>query len=185
MKNKTSSIAIAILSLSSFACNKASSETTENNALSAKAHAASQGADKVTTCVGTEPFWGLKIARDKIYFEDAGAEKKMTIANNGAKAAMGSLVEYISLYQGRTLENESQFLNIGSGKDISIKDLAITIKNILGYEGSIKFDTSKPDGTPRKLMDVSKINSLGWNSKIDLEQGIGFAYNDFLKREIQ
>ena len=112
MKNKTSSIAIAILSLSSFASNKASSETTENNALSAKAHAASQGADKVTTCVGTEPFWGLKIARDKIYFEDAGAEKKMTIANNGAKAAMGSLVEYISLYQGRTLENESQFLNV-------------------------------------------------------------------------
>ena len=81
--------------------------------------------------------------------------------------------------------NESQFLNIGSGKDISIKDLAITIKNILGYEGSIKFDTSKPDGTPRKLMDVSKINALGWNSKIDLVQGIGLAYNDFLKREIQ
>jgi GDP-L-fucose synthase len=81
--------------------------------------------------------------------------------------------------------NESQFLNIGSGKDISIKELAITIKNILGYEGSIKFDTSKPDGTPRKLMDVSKINSLGWNSKIELTQGISLAYNDFLKREIQ
>ncbi len=81
--------------------------------------------------------------------------------------------------------NESQFLNIGSGKDISIKDLAITIKNILNYEGSIKFDTSKPDGTPRKLMDVSKINALGWKQKIDLEQGIGFAYNDFLKREIR
>lgn len=81
--------------------------------------------------------------------------------------------------------NESQFLNIGSGKDISIKDLAITIKNILNYEGSIKFDTSKPDGTPRKLMDVSIINALGWKQKIDLEQGIGFAYNDFLKREIR
>lgn len=81
--------------------------------------------------------------------------------------------------------NESQFLNIGSGKDISIKDLAITIKNILNFDGSIKFDTSKPDGTPRKLMDVSKINALGWNSKIDLAQGIGLAYNDFLKREIK
>lgn len=81
--------------------------------------------------------------------------------------------------------NDKQFLNIGSGKDISIKDLAITIKNILGYEGSIKFDTSKPDGTPRKLMDVSKINSLGWKQKINLEQGIEMAYNDFLKREIQ
>jgi GDP-L-fucose synthase len=81
--------------------------------------------------------------------------------------------------------DDKQFLNIGSGKDISIKELAITIKNILGYEGEIKFDTSKPDGTPRKLMDVSKINALGWQQKIDLTQGIGFAYNDFLKREIQ
>jgi GDP-L-fucose synthase len=81
--------------------------------------------------------------------------------------------------------NDQQFLNIGSGKDISIKDLAITIKNILGYEGSIIFDTSKPDGTPRKLMDVTKINALGWKQKIDLIQGIALAYNDFLKREIQ
>jgi GDP-L-fucose synthase len=79
--------------------------------------------------------------------------------------------------------NDKQFLNIGSGTDISIKDLAITIKNILKYDGSIKFDTSKPDGTPRKLMDVSKINSLGWKSKIDLEQGISIAYNDFLKKD--
>ena len=77
--------------------------------------------------------------------------------------------------------NESQFLNIGSGTDISIKDLAVLIKNILEYEGLIKFDISKPDGTPRKLMDVTKINSLGWKSKIPLEQGIRLAYNDFLK----
>jgi GDP-L-fucose synthase len=81
--------------------------------------------------------------------------------------------------------DDKQFLNIGSGKDISIKELAITIKNILGYEGEIKFDTSKPDGTPRKLMDVSKINALGWKQKIDLTQGISLAYNDFLNREIQ
>ncbi len=79
--------------------------------------------------------------------------------------------------------NDKQFLNIGSGTDISIKDLAIKIKNILKYEGSIKFDTSKPDGTPRKLMDVSKINAIGWKSKIDLEQGISIAYNDFLKKD--
>lgn len=78
--------------------------------------------------------------------------------------------------------NEKQFLNIGSGNDISIKDLAYTIKNILKYEGTIEFDTSKPDGTPRKLMDVSKINSLGWKPKIPLEQGIGLAYHDYLKK---
>ncbi|MFZ4797163.1 MAG: GDP-L-fucose synthase family protein [Bacteroidia bacterium] len=78
--------------------------------------------------------------------------------------------------------NESQFLNIGSGNDISIKDLAYTIKNILKYEGTIEFDTSKPDGTPRKLMDVSKVNALGWKPKIELEQGISLAYQDYLKK---
>ena len=78
--------------------------------------------------------------------------------------------------------NELQFLNIGSGIDISIKDLAYTIKNILKYDGKIEFDTSKPDGTPRKLMDVSKINSLGWKPKIELEQGISLAYQDYLKK---
>jgi GDP-L-fucose synthase len=80
--------------------------------------------------------------------------------------------------------NESQFLNIGSGKDISIKELAITIKKIVEYKGEINFDTTKPDGTPRKLMDVSKINNLGWKPKIGLEQGINIAYNDFLNNVI-
>lgn len=78
--------------------------------------------------------------------------------------------------------NESQFLNIGSGHDISIKELALTIKNILKYDGEIVFDHTKPDGTPRKLMDVSKINALGWIPKINLEQGISLAYHDFLKK---
>ncbi|MES2728138.1 MAG: GDP-L-fucose synthase [Bacteroidota bacterium] len=81
--------------------------------------------------------------------------------------------------------NEAQFLNIGSGTDISIKELALTIKNIIGYQGDIHFDTTKPDGTPRKLMDVDKINALGWKATTNLEKGIALAYNDFLKKHIE
>lgn len=75
-----------------------------------------------------------------------------------------------------------QFVNIGVGEDLSIKDLAYLIKEIVGYEGDITFDISKPDGTPRKLMDVSKLHSLGWKHKISLREGIKLAYEDFKKK---
>lgn len=75
------------------------------------------------------------------------------------------------------------FINIGSGKDISIRDLAVLIKDIVGYRGNVSFDESKPDGTPRKLMDVTKLSELGWQYTIDLEQGIKNAYEDFLRNQ--
>ncbi len=78
--------------------------------------------------------------------------------------------------------NESEFLNIGTGKDLSIKDLAGLVKKIVDYEGNITFNTSKPDGTPRKLMDVSKLHELGWKHKIELEEGIELAYKDYLQK---
>jgi len=78
--------------------------------------------------------------------------------------------------------DEAGLVNIGTGKDLSIKDLALLIKKIIGYEGGIKFDTSKPDGTPRKLMDVTKLHSKGWHHKIELEDGIKLAYRDFLNK---
>lgn len=74
------------------------------------------------------------------------------------------------------------WLNIGVGHDISIKDLALLVKEIVGFEGELIFDTSKPDGTPRKLMDVSKINNLGWKAKISLEEGIKAVYDEYSKR---
>lgn len=77
--------------------------------------------------------------------------------------------------------NEKQFVNVGYGEDISIKDLTELVKKVVGYEGEIKFDTSKPDGTPRKLMDASKLRSMGWKPSITLEEGIKLAYADFLK----
>ena len=72
--------------------------------------------------------------------------------------------------------DENQFLNIGTGEDISISDLANIIKNIVGYSGELKFNKDKPDGTPRKLLDVSKINSLGWKAKTSLKVGIEKTY---------
>lgn len=72
--------------------------------------------------------------------------------------------------------NESGLVNIGVGEDISIKDLALLIKKIVGYQGELKFDSSKPDGTPRKLMDVSKLHAFGWKHKINLEEGIRSVY---------
>jgi GDP-L-fucose synthase len=76
--------------------------------------------------------------------------------------------------------NEKQFLNIGSGSDLSIKELALLVKKVIGFEGELKFNTDKPDGTPRKLMDITKIKSLGWAPSIALEEGISLAYSDFL-----
>ena len=74
--------------------------------------------------------------------------------------------------------NESGLVNIGVGEDISIFDLAKLVKKIVGFEGEIQLDTSKPDGTPRKLMDVSKLNSLGWKASISLEKGIKMVYEE-------
>jgi GDP-L-fucose synthase len=77
--------------------------------------------------------------------------------------------------------NEPGLINIGVGQDISIAELATLVKDIIGYQGSIAFDTSKPDGTPRKLLDVSKLHGLGWKASISLKRGIESVYtNDFL-----
>ncbi|WP_183579070.1 GDP-L-fucose synthase family protein [Mucilaginibacter sp. X5P1] len=77
--------------------------------------------------------------------------------------------------------NEAGHINIGTGEDLSIKDLAYLVKATIGYTGEINFDTSKPDGTPRKLMDVSKLLSKGWKYSTTLPEGIELAYQDFLK----
>jgi len=75
--------------------------------------------------------------------------------------------------------DEPGFINIGTGVDLEIGELALLIKKIVGYEGEIKNDLSKPDGTPRKLMDVTKLNNLGWKASISLEDGIRKVYEEF------
>ncbi|WP_435354449.1 GDP-L-fucose synthase [Emticicia sp. SJ17W-69] len=81
------------------------------------------------------------------------------------------------------MENYSDagFINIGTGVDVTIKELAELVRDTVGFEGELVWDSTKPDGTPRKLMDVSKLHDLGWKHTINLEQGITLAYQDFLK----
>lgn len=79
--------------------------------------------------------------------------------------------------------SEEQFINVGFGTDLTIKELAQLVRRVVGFEGEIVWDTSKPDGTPRKLMDSSRIFALGWKPKIDLETGVRGAYADFLRLE--
>lgn len=80
------------------------------------------------------------------------------------------------------LENydDKQFLNIGTGEDISIKELAIMVKDLVGYEGELVFDSTKPDGMPKKLLDVSKLHDAGWHHKINFEEGLKRTYDWYL-----
>jgi GDP-L-fucose synthase len=77
--------------------------------------------------------------------------------------------------------DDPEIINVGSGKDDSIAQLALIIQNITGYKGDLRFDTTRPDGTMRKMLDVEKINNLGWQPSISLEEGIRKTYEDFAK----
>ena len=74
----------------------------------------------------------------------------------------------------------SQFINIGSGEDITIAEFAQMLAKIIGFRGKIVYDTSKPDGTPRKLLDISRLSAMGWKAKVSLQEGLAKAYTDFL-----
>ncbi|MEM6838377.1 MAG: GDP-L-fucose synthase [Cyanobacteria bacterium P01_C01_bin.120] len=76
--------------------------------------------------------------------------------------------------------DRSEFINVGTGEEISIKDLALTIKSVVGFDGELAFDTSKPNGTPRKLMDVSRLKDLGWQAQTDLKTGLEKTYAWYL-----
>lgn len=104
--------------------------------------------------------------REFLYVDDLAEAILFTLRNINA----------ISLPEG--------FLNVGTGRDLSIKELAEMMKDIISYKGEIKWDSTKPDGTPRKLLDVSLINSLGWKHKTDLETGIRKTYNWFKDNKI-
>ena len=79
----------------------------------------------------------------------------------------------------------NETVNLGTGKELSIKELAELVKKVVGFKGNITFDTTKPDGTPRKLLDVSKLEKLGWKYKTELEDGIKLAYEDFLNNDMR
>ena len=73
-------------------------------------------------------------------------------------------------------------INVGFGADVTIAQLATTVGATVGYQGKIEFDSTKPDGTPRKWMDSGRLNRLGWKAQVDLEAGLALAYQDFLRQ---
>lgn len=124
-------------------------------ALIRKFHEAKAGGALTVTCWGTgQPL------REFLYADDL------------ARACVFLMEHY----------SEEQFINVGFGSDVSVRELAETVKRIVGFDGEIAWDASKPDGTPRKLMDSSRLFALGWRPQVDLETGIGLAYEDFLSR---
>jgi len=79
--------------------------------------------------------------------------------------------------------DELQFLNVGTGTDLPIRDLASLVADAVGFRGTLNWDTSKPDGTPRKLLDVGRLKALGWSAMISLEEGLQATVNDFVQRQ--
>ena len=84
--------------------------------------------------------------------------------------------------ENKDAKDIGEFINIGSGYDMPISEIVELIKETVGYKGKLVYDTTKPDGTMLKLMDVSRINALGWKAKTNLKEGLQIAYMDFLKK---
>lgn len=116
-------------------------------------------------------FYDAKIKNEVVQLWGDGTAKREFLHVDDLAEAVNFLIDNY---------DSDEAINIGTGKDISILELANLISEIVGYEGSIKWDTSKPNGTPRKLLDTSKINSLGWSPKISLTEGIVTTYEWFL-----
>lgn len=123
-------------------------------ALIRKAHEAKQKNESTLTV------WGTGTPRREFLYVDDLAEACVFLMETG--------------YDG-------ELLNVGTGHDVTIRELAETVKEVVGFEGELVFDTSKPDGTPRKLLDVSRFEGLGWQAKVGLESGIRWAYEDFCR----
>ena len=86
----------------------------------------------------------------------------------------------VYLMENKNADEIGEFINIGVGTDVTIRELAELIKETVGFEGNLEFDITKPDGTPKKLLDVSRLNKLGWKAKISLKEGLKISYEDFL-----
>ena len=112
--------------------------------------------------------WGSGIPRREFLYVDDMATACMHVMN----------LDYTT-FTTHTHPMESH-INVGYGEDITISELAETISDTIRYNGKIKFDTTKPDGAPRKLMDSTRINTLGWKAKVSLQKGLTLAYKDFL-----
>ena len=113
--------------------------------------------------------WGTGMPRREFLYSDDLAEACFVLMNLDQKS-------FDSLATSKT---EAPLINVGSGQDQSIREIAELIAEVIGFDGVLRFDPSKPDGTPRKLLDISKLSSLGWKPKTSLRQGVSFAYQHF------
>ena len=114
--------------------------------------------------------WGTGTPRREFLFSDDMADACVYLMNLPEE-------KFFALLQ----ENIAPLINVGCGEDQSIRELAELVKSVVGFGGELLFDTSKPDGTPRKLLDVDKLARLGWNVKTQLQDGIKLAYTDYLR----
>lgn len=119
--------------------------------------------------------WGSGMPRREFLYSDDMADACMHILNLPGEA-------YLPLLGQQRKTGTPPLVNIGVGADLTIRELAELIRTVVGYSGKLAFDTSKPDGTPRKLMDVSILTSLGWQAMTDLQDGLGKVYQDYLDR---
>jgi GDP-L-fucose synthase len=117
--------------------------------------------------------WGTGTPRREFLFVDDMAAASIYVMNLDK-----------ATYEAHTTPMQSH-INVGCGEDITIRNLAENVAKVLGYKGKIEFDPEKPDGTPRKLMDSSRLNNLGWKPQVGLEEGLKLAYQDFLKTIIR
>jgi GDP-L-fucose synthase len=122
----------------------------------------------------TVSIWGSGLPRREFLYSDDMAEACIHVLELPVS-------EYASLLAGDRNDGPAPLMNIGVGEDLTIIELAELIKEVVGFKGDILLDASKPDGTMRKLMDSSRLNSYGWRAKTPLQKGLKNAYQDFLK----
>ncbi len=115
----------------------------------------------------------LNNAGEVVVWGDGSPMREFLYADDLANALVYLMLNY----------NEKQFVNVGFGSDVTIKELAQTVKDIVGFQGNMVFDTSKPNGTPRKLMDSGRLFNTGWKPQVELKDGIALAYHDFLSKQ--
>ncbi len=115
----------------------------------------------------------LNNASEVVVWGDGSPMREFLYADDLANALVYLMLNY----------NEKQFVNVGFGTDVTIKELAQTVKDIVGFQGNMVFDTSKPNGTPRKLMDSGRLFNTGWKPQVELKDGIALAYHDFLSKQ--
>jgi GDP-L-fucose synthase len=141
-------------------------------ALIRKFHEARQRGDREVV------IWGTGSPRREFLYSDEMAEAcvfLMNLPDDRFRTLLGS-------DESKTGRFEPPLVNIGVGEDITIRELALLVKEVVGFEGGLVFDSSKPDGTLRKLLDVSRLNSMGWKAKIPLRNGLFKAYTDFIRQ---